>query len=90
MCDHDRDRDSYPDPAPDLSQYMTLDLDPAHQMRQDAIECFMAGMTLEDGTSCAPAILEVLESSMVRVTLHEGFFHQASLTYAPASTPSMA
>jgi len=33
---------------------------------------------LEDGTACQPATLEVLCASTVRVTLHEGFFHQVS------------
>ena len=45
----------------------------------DAVDQFTAGMVLEDGTSCAPASLEVLHADSpiaVRVTLHEGFFHQ--------------
>mgnify|MGYP000101133654 FL=1 len=49
---------------------------------------FREGMTLADGLSCMPAELEILErkpedpetgtaaESLVRITLHEGKFHQ--------------
>ena len=54
------------------------------QLCADASERFKAGLELEDGTRCKPATLEVLENNndagsgllRVRVTLHEGFFHQ--------------
>ena len=42
----------------------------------DAAQAFAAGLVLADGTACQPATLEVLSPSTVRVTLHEGFFHQ--------------
>ena len=53
-------------------------------LRSDASDSFKAGLVLEDGTRCAPATLDVLSSipsdgnasCHVRVTLHEGFFHQ--------------
>jgi len=52
-----------------------------------AIEKFHNGMTLSDGLSCMPAELEILkripaknsgtqDESLVRLTLHEGKFHQ--------------
>lgn len=52
------------------------------ELASDAEQRFRAGLALEDGKQCAPAFLEVLppEDSTVnihvRVTLHEGFFHQ--------------
>ena len=49
----------------------------------DAAAAFAAGLLLEDGTACLPATLEVLGSSSVRVTLHEGFFHQVKHNAGP-------
>ena len=57
----------------------TAELDPLQgRLSPDAEARFRAGMTLEDGTRCAPATLETLSSDglQVRVTVHEGFFHQ--------------
>ena len=52
-----------------------------------AAATFQGGMTLEDGTACAPAALDVLSPTSVRVTLHEGFFHQVTdLGYLIART----
>ena len=42
----------------------------------DAAERFGAGLTLRDGTVCRPALLELLPDGRVRVTLHEGKYHQ--------------
>ena len=54
----------------------------------EAVDKFREGMTLADGLSCMPAELEILErraedrktgtaaESLVRLTLHEGKFHQ--------------
>ena len=54
----------------------------------EAVQRFREGMTLADGLSCMPAELEILErraedrktgtaaESLVRLTLHEGKFHQ--------------
>eukprot|EP00622_Pseudochattonella_farcimen_P006555 FR742381.1.p1 GENE.FR742381.1~~FR742381.1.p1 ORF type:complete len:264 (+),score=14.59 FR742381.1:84-875(+) len=43
----------------------------------DAAERFQSGLVLsEDGTRCAPARLEIVSCRKVRVTIHEGFFHQ--------------
>nr|WP_297174741.1 pseudouridine synthase [uncultured Agathobaculum sp.] len=46
----------------------------------DAIARFEAGLALRDGTVCLPARLEILsrqgERARVRVTLHEGKYHQ--------------
>ena len=54
------------------------------RLQSDAASRFRDGLELEDGTRCAPATLDVLcagddergERVRVRVTLHEGFFHQ--------------
>ena len=47
-------------------------------LHSDAVARFQEGICLEDGTRCAPAKLEVLcaAGDRVRVTLHEGLFHQ--------------
>ena len=42
----------------------------------DAAERFASGLTLRDGTECRPATLERLPDGRVRVTLHEGKYHQ--------------
>ena len=42
----------------------------------DAAERFGAGLMLRDGTVCRPALLELLPDGRVRVTLHEGKYHQ--------------
>ena len=42
----------------------------------DAAERFASGLTLRDGTECRPATLEQLPDGRVRVTLHEGKYHQ--------------
>ena len=46
----------------------------------DAVDRFAQGLTLRDETVCRPAKLEILsadgEKSIVRVTLHEGKYHQ--------------
>ena len=56
------------------------ELSDASALDDDAVARFAGGLTLDDdGTRCAPASLEVLSASAplrVRVTLHEGFFHQ--------------
>ena len=57
----------------------TAELDPSQgRLIPDAEARFRAGMTLDDGTRCAPATLETLslDGLQVRVTVHEGFFHQ--------------
>ena len=50
----------------------------AHEMAcvAHAAERFGAGLTLRDGTVCRPALLELLPDGRVRVTLHEGKYHQ--------------
>ena len=42
----------------------------------EAAERFASGLTLRDGTECRPATLEQLPDGRVRVTLHEGKYHQ--------------
>ena len=60
----------------------------------EAVDKFREGMTLADGLSCMPAELEILErraedrktgtaaESLVRLTLHEGKFHQVKRMFA--------
>ena len=48
----------------------------------DAAERFGAGLTLRDGTVCRPALLELLPDGRVRVTLHEGKYHQVKRMFA--------
>ena len=60
----------------------------------EAVQRFREGMTLADGLSCMPAELEILErrvedrktgtaaESLVRLTLHEGKFHQVKRMFA--------
>ena len=52
-----------------------------------AIAAFEAGLTLRDGTICRPAGLEVLEPGKVRVTVHEGKYHQVRRMLAAIGTP---
>ncbi|EOD08568.1 hypothetical protein EMIHUDRAFT_217273 [Emiliania huxleyi CCMP1516] len=46
-------------------------------LRPGAQAAFEAGMQLADGLQCAPAGLEAVGASTVRVRVHEGHFHQA-------------
>ena len=48
----------------------------------DAAERFASGLTLRDGTECRPATLEQLPDGRVRVTLHEGKYHQVKRMFA--------
>lgn len=52
-----------------------------------AITAFAAGLTLRDGTRCRPAKLEILAPGQVRVTLHEGKYHQVRRMLAAVGTP---
>lgn len=51
----------------------------------DAAERFASGLTLRDGTECRPATLEQLPDGRVRVTLHEGKYHQVKRMIAACS-----
>lgn len=65
----------------------------------EAVQRFREGMTLADGLSCMPAELEILErraedrktgtaaESLVRLTLHEGKFHQVKRMMEEVSCP---
>ena len=65
----------------------------------EAVKRFREGMTLADGLSCMPAELEILErkpedpetgtaaESLVRITLHEGKFHQVKRMMEEVSCP---
>ncbi len=52
-----------------------------------AIEQFKTGLTLRDGTLCRPAKLEILEPGKVRVTVHEGKYHQVRRMLAAVGAP---
>ena len=49
---------------------------PCTTLHPEAQALFESGMVLEDGLNCAPAFLELLGPSTVRVRVHEGHFHQ--------------
>ncbi len=53
----------------------------------EAAAAFAAGLTLRDGTVCRPARLEVLGPGRVRVTVHEGKYHQVRRMLAAVGTP---
>ena len=58
--------------------------------RADA-EAFSAGLTLEDGLRCLPAVLDILEPPCwCRVTLREGKFHQVKRRLAARGTPVLS
>lgn len=58
--------------------------------RADA-EAFSAGLTLEDGLRCLPAVLDILEPPCwCRVTLREGKFHQVKRMLAARGTPVLS
>lgn len=54
---------------------------------ESAIEAFQSGLTLRDGTVCRPAKLEILEPGRVRVTVHEGKYHQVRRMLAAVGAP---
>ena len=67
---------------------VTLRTEPVYRLSASAAAEFASGVRLADGYTCRPARLEVVESvsdpdggteplpHIVRVTLHEGHFHQ--------------
>ena len=50
-------------------------------------EAFRQGLLLPDGMKCLPAELEVLAPGQVRVTVHEGKFHQVKRMLAACGAP---
>lgn len=48
---------------------------------------FAEGIVLRDGTKCRPAVLEILGENSVRVTVHEGKYHQVRRMLAACGTP---
>lgn len=52
-----------------------------------AAAAFATGLTLRDGTRCRPAKLEILAPGQVRVTLHEGKYHQVRRMLAAVGAP---
>ena len=60
-------------------------------LTQEDVQAFASGITLRDGTKCRPAELEILRVengiSFVKVTLHEGKYHQVRRMLASRSAP---
>jgi len=53
------------------------DLGLEHACGQASIsEAFQAGLQLDDGTCCAPAKIDIVNETVVYVTIREGFYHQ--------------
>lgn len=74
-------------PSSNIQKTYIAQLDPAHRLSATAADEFAAGICLSDGTKCEVARLDVLETAdgddetkgcatLVRVTLHEGKYHQ--------------
>lgn len=62
----------------------------AGRLTEADCRAFAAGLRLEDGQTCLPAVLEILtagEISEVRVTLREGKFHQVKRMLAARGAP---
>lgn len=62
----------------------------AGRLTEEDCRAFAAGMVLEDGLRCLPAVLEILssgEESEARVTLREGKFHQVKRMLAARGKP---
>ena len=47
-----------------------------HKLEQSLVNKFNEGITLEDGYTCLPAVLEILDETHAKLTIHEGKFHQ--------------
>ena len=54
---------------------------------ESAVAAFQNGLTLRDGTLCRPAKLEILAPCRVRVTVHEGKYHQVRRMLAAVGAP---
>lgn len=54
---------------------------------ESAIAAFQSGLQLRDGTLCRPAKLEIIGPCCVRVTVHEGKYHQVRRMLAAVGTP---
>ena len=63
-------------PGGECSKQYRVRLAEATALSVDAADAVAAGLVLEDGTRCVPASLEVISHEEVRLTLHEGIFHQ--------------
>ncbi len=62
----------------------------AGRLTEEDCRAFAAGMSLEDGLQCLPAVLEILsagEESEAHVTLREGKFHQVKRMLAARGKP---
>lgn len=60
------------------------------RLTEEDCQAFAAGMTLEDGLTCLPAVLEIRsagETSEACVTLREGKFHQVKRMLAQRGKP---
>lgn len=53
-----------------------------HEVSDADIQSFKDGVKLKDGTLCLEAILEVMDSNIVQVQIHEGKYHQVKRMFA--------
>ena len=54
---------------------------------QEDCDAFAQGLTLGDGTQCLPAVLELPEPGVCRVTVREGKYHQVKRMLASRGLP---
>ncbi|MCH5171395.1 MAG: rRNA pseudouridine synthase [Erysipelotrichales bacterium] len=47
-----------------------------HKLESSLIDKFNKGIVLDDGYTCLPATLEILDETHAKLTIHEGKFHQ--------------
>lgn len=50
--------------------------------QESFIDQFEAGITLEDGTVCLPASLELIKPNLAKITISEGKYHQVKRMFA--------
>lgn len=61
-------------PKKDISKCYIATLD--GNIKNDMITEFEKGITLADGTKCKPAVLQIVEDNVARITVTEGKYHQ--------------
>ena len=81
------------DPGCPVQKVYLVTLRPGFELAADAEARVKAGLVLPDGTRCRPALLEVAAVGppvVVRLTVHEGFYHQVGpspLPFPPSTAP---
>ena len=54
---------------------------------ENAVRAFASGLVLSDGTECQTALLEIIDSGVCAVTIHEGKYHQVKRMLAAVGCP---